>query len=83
MPTVRLSEKGQITLPAALRRKLHLRPHTQLDVTESDGGLVLKPVRSISDLAGIFADAAKGRSNDWDEIRAYTERAVAEEAMRE
>jgi AbrB family looped-hinge helix DNA binding protein len=83
MPTVTVSEKGQITLPAALRKKLRLRPRSQVDLIETDGGVMIKPVRDIMDLAGIFAEAAKGRSNDWDEIREYTERAVAEEAMRE
>ena len=83
MPIVTLSDKGQITLPAALRKKLRLRPRTQIDVSEINGVVTLKPVRDIMDLAGIFAEAAKGRSNDWDEIREYTERAVAEEAMRE
>ena len=83
MPTVTLSDKGQITLPAALRKKLRLRPRTQLDVSESNGVVMLKPVRDIMDLAGIFAEYAQGRSNDWDEIREYTERAVAEEVARE
>ena len=83
MPTVTLSDKGQITLPAALRKRLGLRPRARMDGSESNGVVMLKPVRDIMDLAGIFADAAKGRSNDWDEIREYTERAVAEEAMRE
>jgi AbrB family looped-hinge helix DNA binding protein len=38
-----LSSKGQIVLPAALRRSLRLRPRAKLEAEERDGGIFLRP----------------------------------------
>ena len=42
--TIIVSEKGQITLPKALRTSLGIQAGAQLDVTEEDGHLVLKKI---------------------------------------
>lgn len=39
-----MSEKGQITIPKALRESLGLGPGTELDFEEQDGRLVATPV---------------------------------------
>lgn len=44
MPTITMTSKGQITLPAATRAKLRLVKGTQMDVNETaDGKIVLSP----------------------------------------
>jgi AbrB family looped-hinge helix DNA binding protein len=40
---ITLSSKGQIVLPAPLRRALGLRSRSKLEVEERDGGLFLRP----------------------------------------
>ena len=40
-----LSSKGQIVLPAPMRRRLRLRPRSKLEIQERDGGLFLSPVK--------------------------------------
>lgn len=45
MATTTVSSKGQVVIPRALREKHRLTPGTRLDVTESDEGLVLTPVK--------------------------------------
>ncbi len=42
--TISISSKGQIVIPAELRRSLGLATGTQLRVTESEGHLILSPV---------------------------------------
>jgi len=40
-----LSSKGQIVLPAHMRRSLRLRPRARLNAEERDGGVFLRPAR--------------------------------------
>jgi AbrB family looped-hinge helix DNA binding protein len=43
LPTTRLSTKGQVILPAELRKKRGWQPGQVLEVHETDEGLLLKP----------------------------------------
>jgi AbrB family looped-hinge helix DNA binding protein len=83
MISVRISDKGQITLPAKARRKLGLRPGAKLEVIVKEEGIDLRPLKTIMDVAGIFHDAAKGKSTDWDAIREEATKRVAEEIIHE
>ncbi len=39
-----LSSKGQIVLPAPVRRRLRLKPRAKLELEEREDGLFLRPV---------------------------------------
>ena len=56
-----LTTKGQLTLPAELRRKLHLQAGDQVDfVLRADGRIEMIPLQqSIDDLKGILPPPAK------------------------
>jgi AbrB family looped-hinge helix DNA binding protein len=45
MATTTVSSKGQIVIPRALREKYRWTSGTRLQVAESDGGLVLAPLK--------------------------------------
>lgn len=83
MATVSVSEKGQITLPAAMRRKLGIGVRSRVEVIERDGELVVRPLKTIRDVEGIFRRYAGGTPVGWEMERAEAERAVAEEVARE
>lgn len=53
---VKVTGSGQITLPAALRRKHNISTGDQVVVTENElGQLVVKPIeQQLEDLVGIF-----------------------------
>lgn len=55
MTTLLVSSKGQIVLPAALRRRLAMGPGARLEVVEEADGLKLRVVRQVprSDVAGL------------------------------
>jgi AbrB family looped-hinge helix DNA binding protein len=55
MATVLVSSKGQIVLPAALRRRLGMGAGAKLEVLEEQDGLKLRVVRSVAtaDVAGL------------------------------
>jgi antitoxin PrlF len=70
-----VSSKGQIVLPAALRRRLGMGAGARLEVLEEADGLKLRVVRtvktaaSVSDLAGMIKAPARGvarRLEDFD-----------------
>ena len=74
MPTLLVSSKGQIVLPAALRRRLGMGAGARLEVFEESDGLKLRVVRSVatadmSALAGMVKAPARGvprRLEDFD-----------------
>ena len=74
MPTLLVSSKGQIVLPAALRRRLGMGAGARLEVLEESDGLKLRVVRpvvtaEIASLAGMVKAPTKGvarRLEDFD-----------------
>lgn len=72
--TLLVSSKGQIVLPAALRRRLGLMPGARLEVVERSDGLSLRVVRAVprtdvAGLAGMLKAPARGvarRLEDFD-----------------
>jgi AbrB family looped-hinge helix DNA binding protein len=65
MRTTTVSSKGQVTIPAALLRELHLQPGTTLLVVPVRNGVMLvpRPDSAADELAGsvrgIFGDVRK------------------------
>jgi len=81
MTTVTFSEKGQVTVPSEIRKKAHIQPGTRATVEFRDGEIVMRPIKRLSELAGIFRDAAIGVTKDSETIRNEMEEAVAREVM--
>lgn len=78
----RVSDKGQITLPAAVRRKLGIAADSHVEIVVSDDELTIRPIKPVSELAGILNRYAKPHTGgDWGVVRAETEREVAEEVV--
>jgi antitoxin PrlF len=57
-----VTRKGQVTIPVEHRRKYKIREGMKLRVMDSPGGLVLKPLTPIEELAG--ADAGRISLNE-------------------
>jgi len=83
MKTLQVSDKGQITLPAEMRRRLGLKAKSKVHAEVSDKGIMIVPVRSVREVRGIFRDAAKNVPDDWEAARSEAERAVAEKVASE
>lgn len=43
-----LSSKGQLVIPAPIRRKYRLRARSKVELEERDGGLFIRPANSAS-----------------------------------
>ena len=77
----RLTQKGQVTIPAELRRRLGLKARDRVWLTVEDGALRLTPVPSVVDRSfGIIEP--RQRPDNWTAVREEFERLVAEEVMR-
>lgn len=79
----RVSSKGQVTLPAPMRRKLGIKPHSQVEVVLRDDEIVIRPLRPISELRGVFRHCVKDGPMDWEAARSAAERAVGEQVAHE
>lgn len=83
MLSAHISERGQITIPVSIRRKLGLEAEARVEIEERDGTIILRPIRPLSAAAGVFAHAARGRKADWETVRRKTEARVAAEVARD
>ncbi len=68
MKTVRLSSKGQLVLPRALRESHRWEPGQEFMVLETDEGVLLKPVSPftstrLEDVAGMLEGLVEPRSD--------------------
>ena len=66
MSTLTVSSKGQIVLPAAIRRRLGLGAGAKVEVIEETDGVTLRVVRAVektdlSGLAGMIKAPSRGR----------------------
>ena len=74
MPTLVVSSKGQIVLPAAVRRRLGMGAGARIEVLEEPDGLKLRVIRAVatadlSGMAGMVKASTKGiprRLEDFD-----------------
>ena len=48
MPTVTVSDKGQVVIPAAIRRRLGLGPGSKLDFELEGDSIRVRPLKSIT-----------------------------------
>lgn len=78
---VMVKQKGQITLPADLRRKYHLDEGSRVAIEDRDGVMVLsRPEDVVDPSAGILSDYASTRNPDPAEERRWVAQHVAETA---
>jgi AbrB family looped-hinge helix DNA binding protein len=70
--TMTMGPKGQVVIPAAVRKAVNLEPGQRVDIEVRDGVLVLTPIPK--DLIGYLAGSLKGgRSPLPDLIREHAE----------
>lgn len=59
-----VSEKGQVTIPKALRERLGIRPGQVLEFGEERGRLVATKVQTRGRIDGVFGMLSDGTSTD-------------------
>ncbi len=78
MPISIISSKGQITLPARMRRKLGIKTHGRVVVELADDAIVIRPAPDFFALKG-----SVGRALATEEEREYARKAAAERSSGE
>ncbi len=61
MPTVRIRERGQVTIPSSYRKDLGLEENDSLNMVKIDEMLILTPRRPFGDATARKVDAAMKR----------------------
>ena len=53
--TATVEEKGRVVIPSSVRKRLGIKPGTELEVDIRDGGILMRPKRKLSakDLRGV------------------------------
>ncbi len=69
---LRVTRKGQVTIPVELRRKFHIEESSRVEIIEKNGEIVIKKCPSFYDLAGTGAGKAAVEviKKELDEMRA-------------
>jgi AbrB family looped-hinge helix DNA binding protein len=78
----KLTQKGQVTIPAEIRHRLGLKPKDVVRFEIEGDEVKLKPVTSQL-LAGFGAVPPREKPEDWRKVRAEMEEAMAEEVTAE
>jgi len=66
-----------------MRRKLGIEPRCRVELELRDNEIIVRPLKAISEVAGVFRQYAEGISADWESVRTETQRAVAREVAHE
>jgi antitoxin PrlF len=61
---IKVAERGQVTIPKALRKKLDLAPGTVLDLEAEAGRRVAVKVQPGGPVDAVFGTFGRGRSTD-------------------
>jgi len=56
---VKVTRRGQTTIPAEFRQKLGIKEGDKLLVEATEQGVLFKPIRRLEDCAGIYAKYGK------------------------
>lgn len=78
----RLTQKGQVTIPAEIRARLGLKPKDFVRFELVGNEVKLKPASSTL-LAGYGAVAPRKKPENWQQVRSEMEQAIAEEVEAE
>jgi len=78
-----ISTKGQVTIPARVRKELNLQPQDKVHFEVEAGKVVLRPVRREDLLAVYNSVDTEGKATNIHTIREETEKAVGEQAAKE
>jgi len=56
MQTITISAKGQVVIPASIRKKLGLKKGEKLAIMEEEGYIKLVPPADLTSLCGVWSD---------------------------
>ena len=60
----KVAERGQVTIPKALRERLGIVPGTVLDFFEEQGRLIAKKAETVDSVDLVFGRFGRGRNTD-------------------
>jgi AbrB family looped-hinge helix DNA binding protein len=84
LTTVRVQEKGQVTIPRDLRRRLQLRKGDMVTFIETSQGVVIRPVgQALQELQGALEKQLAQRGQSLEMLLAASQELGGEQAVRQ
>ena len=77
-----VTQKGQVTIPAEIRKALKLQARDRVEFTLVDGEARLRPAKSVVE-ATAGAVKARYKITGWSKLRRAVEEDIAEDVMQE
>jgi len=59
---MRITQKGQVTIPQGMRERFGLGPHTEVEFANGENGVIIRPARSEKARFRSWLEKAKGSS---------------------
>lgn len=59
---MKITQKGQVTIPQEMRLRFGLAPHTEVEFSPSENGLIIRPAKSGKARFHSWLEKAKGSS---------------------
>ena len=82
--TVRVQEKGQVTIPRSIRRQLNLKKGDLVTFVSTENGVVIKTLDlAADDLLGVLAKALQARGIQIAEVLSRSQKVGADTLVRE
>ncbi len=79
---VRVSQKGQATIPKTLREKFGIETPGEVFIYEDDGRIIVEPIPSLEELGGIHADTDRERGDVLERVRELKQKDLRREDAR-
>jgi AbrB family looped-hinge helix DNA binding protein len=77
--TAKVSTKGQVVIPQAIRQQLGTKPGTVVEFVLQDGSVVVRPIRTVEEMSGFLADKVKVKKRfTIEEEKEFVAMAIAE-----
>jgi len=59
---MKITQKGQVTIPLEMRERFGLAPHTEVEFSPGENGVIIRPARSGKARFRAWLESAKGSS---------------------
>lgn len=77
-----VTKKGQVTIPVAVRRALHIKPKDRVEICIEGDGATIKKIPDVGELQGSISVPKRLKGADWKDIGKKTHKAIGKGGAR-
>jgi AbrB family looped-hinge helix DNA binding protein len=77
-----VTQKGQVTIPASIRKLLGIQPKQKVEFNYSNGQVTISPVKDFLDFGGTISTPAKNKNKDLNSFLKAKRKAIYERKLK-